>query len=276
MTVEWLVRRGGSDSDSDSGGVPVLLLHGVPQTGAMWAPLVALLGDRRTLVPDLPGLGGSGPTPAYDVVSLAAELAALVAAEVPDVDGRSGRVDVVGHDWGGILALALAGHHPERVRRLAVANAPYRDVDPTRAWHVPLAALPWLPERLLTPQAVRWGIAHVWRSPVPPSRELLDRYAAAYDDPARVRATLAYYRAAARHTDRRLRMTGMPDVAPTEALVVWGAEDPVLPLAIGESVVRGIAARVPAVRMVTVPGAGHFVVDEAPEVVLPVLADFLA
>jgi hypothetical protein len=56
-------------------------------------------------------------------------------------------------------------------------------------------------------------------------------------------------------------------------LVLWGALDPVLPISTGESVVRDLG---PDCVMVTVPGAGHFVVEEAPEVVAEVLLDFLA
>jgi hypothetical protein len=58
-----------------------------------------------------------------------------------------------------------------------------------------------------------------------------------------------------------------------QALVLWGALDPVLPISTGESVVRDLGADC---TMVTVPGAGHFVVEEAPEVVTQVLVDFLA
>jgi hypothetical protein len=55
--------------------------------------------------------------------------------------------------------------------------------------------------------------------------------------------------------------------------VLWGAADPVLPVSTGESVQRDLGA---GCVMVTVPGAGHFVVEEAPDVVAEVLLDFLA
>jgi hypothetical protein len=58
-----------------------------------------------------------------------------------------------------------------------------------------------------------------------------------------------------------------------QALVLWGALDPVLPISTGESVVRDLGADC---TMVTVPGAGHFVVEEAPTIVTQVLLDFLA
>jgi pimeloyl-ACP methyl ester carboxylesterase len=55
-------------------------------------------------------------------------------------------------------------------------------------------------------------------------------------------------------------------------LVLWGAADPVLPISVGESIVRDLG---PTCAMVTVPGAGHFVIEEAPEVVRETLSRFL-
>jgi pimeloyl-ACP methyl ester carboxylesterase len=54
--------------------------------------------------------------------------------------------------------------------------------------------------------------------------------------------------------------------------VIWGAADPVLPVAVGESVVRDLGANC---SMVTLPGIGHFAVEEAPAVVVPTIAEFL-
>src|SRR4051812_3478872 len=132
---------------------PVLLLHGVPQTSAIWRPVIPELAkDRIVLAPDLKGLGDSEVRGPYDLATLAREIAALVLHEV------DGEVDVVGHDWGGSLALALAGTRPDLVRRLVVMSAPYREVDLKAAFHMPLFALPLLPDvafRLWGEQLVR-------------------------------------------------------------------------------------------------------------------------
>jgi hypothetical protein len=92
-----------------------------------------------------------------------------------------------------------------------------------------------------------------------------------------VTAMLGYYREATRPrlaaAVRRERPTGRPRVSAERMLVLWGAADPVLPVSTGESVVKDLG---PECVMVTVPGAGHFVVEEAPDVVGEVLEDFLA
>jgi len=254
---------------------PVLLLHGVPETSSCWRALaLALAAGRCVLAPDLPGLGGSSFTGPYDVPTLVAQLAALVELEVP-----GGRVDVVGHDWGGSLALGLAAARPDLVRRLVVANAPFREVPLLRAAHLPFFALPFAPEllfRLGGRRVVDAMLSYAWKAPVPLHPESRTEYEAAYTSPETVRAMLGYYRAATRPRVLALLRPGKPQGVPRvrveKALVLWGAADPVLPVFVGETVVRDLGADCV---MVTVPGAGHFVVEEAPEVVRDVLMDFL-
>ena len=256
-------------------GVPVLLLHGVPETSSVWRDIAPRLATgRRVLAPDLPGLGGSEYAGPYDPASLVRQLAALIASEV------GGPVDVVGHDWGGSLALGLAGARPDLVRRLCVANAPYREVPLLRAVHIPLFALPVLPEvlfRLSGRRAVGLLFKAAWRAPQPLDADRMAEYEAAYSSPARVKAMLGYYRDATRPRIaaalKREKHAGRPRVHAEKMLVLWGALDPVMPVSTGESVVRDLG---PDAVMVTVPGAGHFVIEEATAVVADVLSDFLA
>ncbi len=269
----FLVRECGADG----AGTPLLLLHGVPETSSCWRDVApALADDRRVLAPDLPGLGGSTFTGPYDMPSVATQVAALL-----DAEGIT-QADVVGHDWGGVVALALAGARPDLVRRLVVTNAPYREGPPAyRAVHIPLFALPALPElafwlggRRLVALMLRLG----WKSATPLDAERQAEYEAAYSRPERIRACLGYYRAAARPRRGALRpgsalARALPTVRVEKALVLWGALDPVLPISTGEAVVRDLGA---GTSMTTVPGVGHFVVEEAPDVVVQVLKDFLA
>jgi pimeloyl-ACP methyl ester carboxylesterase len=270
--TRFLLREEGSGD-----GVPVLLLHGVPETSSCWREIApALAVGRRVLAPDLPGLGGSSYSGPYDAASVVTQLVALLEAELP---GQ--RVDVVGHDWGGSLALALAGSRPDLVRRLAVANAPYRDVNLMRAAHIPFFALPLAPElvfRLGGRRVVDLMFSLAWKADTKLDSEVKAEYTAAYTDPARVTAMLGYYRAAARPKLAALLSRGAAPAVPPlvraeKMLVIWGAADPVLPVSIGESVVKDLGAECV---MVTIPGAGHFVLEEAPAVVLETLTAFLA
>jgi len=254
---------------ADGGATPALLLHGIPQTALAWRALgPELARDRAVLAPDLKGLGASEIQAPYDVATLTAELAALVLHEV------DGPVDVVGHDWGGVLAIALAAGRPELVRRLVVLSAPYRRVDLLHAPSVAVFALPVLPELVLR-IAGRWAALAMlrlgWRAEARPDPAAWQAYATAYADPARTRAMLGCYRAAGR--PRWGRASQPPAVAAERKLVIWGAVDPVLPVGrIGTAVSADLG---PDTTMVTVPSVGHWPHEEAPEVVVPAIADFL-
>lgn len=270
--TRFLLRESGAGD-----GTPVLLLHGVPETSTVWRDVAPGLADgRRVLAPDLPGLGGSSYPGPYDVPSVVGQLVALLDAELP---GR--RVDVVGHDWGGSVALGLAGAHPDRVRRLAVANTVYRKVSLLHAPHIPLFALPGAPEllfRLGGARVVETMLRLAWKSDAVLDPEAKSEYVAAYTEPEQVKAMLGYYRAAARPKlaaalHLRPAQAGPPRVDVERSLVIWGAADAVLRVSIGESIVKDLGS---SCSMVTIPGAGHFVVEEAPEVVLQALQDFLA
>lgn len=102
-------------------GEQVLLLHGLGVTSATWRPIAAALDGRelRLLAPDLLGFGGSRR------VGTSFELADHVAALERLLRRHAwGRATVVGHSWGCAVAVALAGTHPESVRRLVLVNPP--------------------------------------------------------------------------------------------------------------------------------------------------------
>jgi haloacetate dehalogenase len=272
--IRFSVLRAGESSAQP----PTLLLHGVPQTALVWRDLIPELArDRKVLAPDLKGLGASQISGPYDIPTLVHELAALVESEL------GSHVDVVGHDWGGALAIALSGARPDLVDRLVVVNAPYREVDLRRAWHMPLFALPVVPELMFATAGRRfWEMVfdRVWKGPVALPADVREQYLSAYDDPQRTAAMLAYYRGTVRPRIKALpgrllhRKLGRPIAAPRakpgRALVVWGTADPAFPQRIGENVARDLGAE-----LLLAEGSGHFPVEENPDLVIPAIAEFL-
>ena len=103
--------------DDVGAGEPVLLLHSSCYSRRQWRRLVAELTDRyRTLALDLYGYGETSWPPDSEAFSIDDEVA-LVARVLDRVDGPA---HLVGHSYGGVVALATAVRHPARVRSLAL------------------------------------------------------------------------------------------------------------------------------------------------------------
>jgi pimeloyl-ACP methyl ester carboxylesterase len=113
------VRVGGS-------GPAVVLIHGYGETGDMWAPLAAdLARDHSVIVPDLRGMGLSArPAGGYDKKTQGQDIAGLLDAL------KVGKVDVVGHDIGNMVAYAFVAQHRNRVTKLVLMDAPLPGVGP--------------------------------------------------------------------------------------------------------------------------------------------------
>ncbi|WP_239160832.1 alpha/beta fold hydrolase [Virgisporangium ochraceum] len=212
---------------SDSGppdGRPVVLLHGFPADRTTWdAVTPALVADgHRVLAPDQRGYSPGARPPRrrdYRLGLLAADVLALADAAGAD------RFDVVGHDWGAVVALHLAADHPDRVRTVAAFAGPHpgawrrsltRGSQAVRSAYMVFFQVPRLPERLL---GARSG-ARLYRSLVGSGldREHARRYAARFSRPGALTGPLNWYRAAAFDRVR----TG---VVPVPTLLVRGGRD---------------------------------------------------
>ena len=102
-------------------GAPVLLLHGFPDSAALWRHQIPELvrAGHRVIAPDRRGFGASGRpdrVEQYGVATLVADVLGIL--DTLGVD----RADVVGHDWGAAVGWALAGAVPARVTRLAALS----------------------------------------------------------------------------------------------------------------------------------------------------------
>jgi pimeloyl-ACP methyl ester carboxylesterase len=182
-------------------GEPVVLLHGFPQDSAAWDQVAPALHQAglRTLAPDQRGCSpmarprGRGR---YRLRETTADVLGLMDAAGLDT------AHVVGHDWGGMVAWALAAWHPDRVRTLSVLSVPHPAAmakamvtsdQALRSYYMFAFQLPLLPERLLlagggTPlrRMLRGGGL---------SREAAAHYVARMREPGALSAALGWYRA---------------------------------------------------------------------------------
>jgi len=111
-------------------GAPVILLHGWPDSSALWreqAPFLAANGFRA-ITPDLRGFGRSArpdDVDSYRLTNSVADVAAILDAY------EVGKAHVVGHDWGAAVAWLVAMYLPDRVSTLTVLSVPHLGVPVT-------------------------------------------------------------------------------------------------------------------------------------------------
>ena len=260
-------------------GEPVVLLHGWPQTWYEWRKVMPALAERyRVIAPDLRGLGDSSrPLEGYDKQTVAADVGELL-----DHLGVE-RFHLVGHDWGGPTAFALASLRPRAVRTLAILDVTIPGIGPTditqggRRWHHAFHMTPDLPEALVQGREAAylgWFYRNfAWR-PDAIGPEDVAEYLRTYTQPGALRAGFAYYRA-------------MPtDAARNRALLDSGfrLEMPVLALGGARAEARGrgeeplscLRAVALDVRGGVVPDCGHFVPEEQPELLAARLLEHFA
>ena len=272
------LRRGGS-------GPPLLLLHGNPQTHAMWHAVAPKLAERFTVIcPDLRGYGGSLKPPATaDHAPYAKTAMARDMVEVMQHFGFE-RFLVGSHDRGARVAHRLALDFPDRVLKLAVL-----DIVPTiehfeRAdmsfglgyYHWFWFAQPHpFPEVIINAAPEAWFRAHTSREPKDDGffhPEALADYLACARNPDMIRGMCEDYRAAATidlEDDRATRTAGRKVACPM--LVLWGAKGKIgkwyEPLTIWRQYCAADLTGGPV-------NSGHYLAEEAPEEVLAAFARF--
>lgn len=253
-------------------GPAVVLLHGFGDTGDMWAPLAAdLAKDHTVVVPDLRGMGLSSiPDSGFDKKTQAGDIRGVLAAL-----GIEHAV-VIGHDIGTMVAFAYAARYPQLTDRLVVMDAPVPGITPWNEivrspmlWHFDFGGPD--AERLVAGRE-RIYLDRFWNEfagdPTKVDEATRQHYAKLYARPGAMHAAFAQFRS--------IRQ----DAVDNEATMKNRLKMPVL--AIGgeksfgnnEAIVMRNAAD--KVTEVVIPGAGHWLMEEAPTATIRAIRDFIA
>jgi pimeloyl-ACP methyl ester carboxylesterase len=253
-------------------GDPVVLLHGYAETSHMWRPLIAELASTRTVIaPDLRGAGQSStPADGYTKAAMAQDIHALVRKLGYE------HIRIVGHDIGLMVAYAYAAQYPGEVDRIALMDAflpgvgKWRDVWLMRdLWHFHFYGK--------TPLALVHGreriyFEHFWNDfAADPKHSVPERdrriYAKAYARPGGMRAGFEYFRAFEKDAQDFARFAQTP--LPMPMLVLTGEK------ASGEFLIQQGRLVATNVEGVVVRNSGHWLMEEAPDQVIPKLVEFL-
>ena len=246
--------------ETGSGGEPVLLLHGFPETSLMWTGLMPVLSRNgyHCLAPDQRGYSpGARPTEvdAYRYEELAADALAF-GRELGD------RFHLIGHDWGANVGWLTLATDPSPIASFTAISIPHyaawaRSVYDDEAMAGYRSMLnTWMTEgegeASWTPQLLR----RIWAAkPTDQTEKIIAQMTA----PGAMTAALNWYRASRGHK-RVLEDFEIPKVdVPT--LLIFGSND------IGQRSVADAASLMTGSYRVVKPDGGHFIVDEQPKVV---------
>lgn len=264
----------------EGAGPPVVMVHGNPTWSFYYRDLVrALRGTQRVLVPDHIGCGYSDKPGddryRYTLSERVADLEAFL-----DHLGLDQPVTLIAHDWGGMIAMAWAVRHPERVGRIVLMN--------TAAFHLPddmkmPPSLSFVRNTRLASFMVRhlnlFSLGATWLAPskrLP--KPVRDAYRAPYDTPDHRIATLRFVQdIPLREGDTAYDTVseveqGLPLFEKTPILLLWGDKDFVF-----KPKVLEIFQRIwPHAESRRFPKAGHYVLEDASEEITSLVIDFLA
>jgi pimeloyl-ACP methyl ester carboxylesterase len=260
------------------GGVPIVLLHGWPQTSWAWRRVTPRLSSVcDVIVPDLPGFGySSKPEGGFDKKTIARRLREFVQAL-----GLS-RIALVGHDLGGQVAYAYAAQWPQEVSHLVFIESSLpsfgqeesMDVSKGGSWHFGFNMAGDISEELVRGREYLF-VDHFMRretvglfNPNSASAADIEHYARALARPGALRCSFSYYRTLPKDRDDNRAWGKTPLPMPVLAVgAAWGY---------GPASAQTIRRVATNVHDVLIERSGHYIPEERPEALAAAIADFLA
>ncbi len=265
-----------------STGPAVLLIHGFGASSDHWRKTLPVLGQQaRVYAIDLLGFGGSAkPAPGANLSYTFETWGSLVVDFLQSVVGDPAYL--IGNSIGCIVALQAAVFAPEQVLGVAMLDPSLRllherkrqHLSWLRRWSTPLiqALLGWPPlghlffAQLAQPQTIRKILLQAYGRKEAVTEELVQLVLKPARDPGAAAVFLAFVR----YSQGPLAEDLLPQLT-CPVLILWGEADPWEPIELG----RALAQFPCVVGWIPLPGVGHCPQDEAPELVNPLLLEWL-
>jgi epoxide hydrolase 4 len=262
-------------------GELVLLLHGFPEFWYSWRyQIPALARHFKVVVPDLRGYNDSDkPETGYDIDTLTQDVLGIIH------NLGFSKAHIVGHDWGGMIGWNLAQKFPESLHSLSLLSAPppgllarslFNNFDQVRRnWYLLALQVPAVPEWLLQQNLASflrdWFQVQAIRKAAF-SSETLRIYQSALSKTGVLSAALNYYRNWLSPQAWFTKLQEPLSSIQVPTLVLWGQEDAVL----SPSLAKGFERFIPnPFRFKLIPECGHWIQQEAPQLVNLELLSFL-
>lgn len=260
-----------------SGGVPIVLLHGWPQSADEFRQVMPYLAaDYFVVAPDLRGIGGTSvPTQDWRKATLAEDLDDFITALGLD------RPVVIGHDIGGLVAYAYSRLHHGKVVGVGILDIPLPGLDPwdeliknPLAWHIDFHAQKPIAEQLVMDRQfeyIRYFINHAAKHSEAITDDNVAIYAAAYGSLESLAAGFELYRA---FMDDGKFFDEQRDTLDLPILLV-GAEMSLasaLPIVAAALEAHGVTN----VRSVVIDDSGHWIFEEQPAATAQAIQSFIS
>jgi len=209
-------------------GEPVILLHGFPDAWFGWEAQINALAKAgfRVIVPDQRGYNLSDKpdgVASYQMDTLVDDILGLASALGHE------RFYLAGHDFGAMVSWNLARRHPQRIKRLVIANVPHPRVmqnylrthpmQMLKSWYAFFFQLPRLPEWVVR-RNKWWFLISAMPDDLTPEEQ--NRYREAWGQPGAMTAMINWYRSMI----RRSQPSRMPIKVSMPTLILWGKQDP--------------------------------------------------